>query len=207
MRLQIVCLSALFLFAWTDRAHAFLDLRATYSMLQSNPGGVNDHIGSDVPKLAGMQAFGADVLTRLPAFPLLLGARYERFTSGKSSATGSGDARYTRTSVLVSKRLIDTGAYLGFVATGGIANDFSYETKVAGTRAKFKADSGFSASAGLEAGLKLTVLRVGVEAGYLHAPLGNLKSSSGAELLGVSGDKVKVDLSGAYARAVVGFGF
>lgn len=202
-----ILLAFVCVFAFTGRAQALLDLRATYAMLQVNPEALNTQVGPAFPKLAGMQAFGADAIASLPAFPLGLGVRYERFASDKTSATGEAEAKYIRTSVIVTKRFIDTGAYFGLIATGGISNDFTYETTAAGVRTRYKADSGFSASAGFEAGMNLMVLKIGAEAGYMHAPLGNLKSSSGVELTDVAGNKIKTDLSGTYVRAVVGFGF
>lgn len=204
--LSALVLSALVLFAAASPAHALLDLRATYSMLQTNPEDLNTFLPA-MPKLAGMQAFGADAVAHLPAFPIGLGVRYERFTSEKDGAAGNAEARYIRTSVIVTKRLIDTGAYFGFIATGGISNDFTYETSAGGGRNKYKADGGFSGSAGIETGMNLMVLKIGAEAGYMHAPLGHLKNAQGAELTDVAGNKIKADLSGTYVRAVVGFGF
>lgn len=192
----------------TPARASLLDLRATYAMLQANPSDINDYIGASVPKLAGMEAFGADAVAYLPAFPFGLGIRYERFAADNTDAGGgNGDAKYVRTSVIVSKRFIDTGAYLGLIATGGISNDFTYETTIAGARTKYKADSGFSASAGIEAGVNLMVMKIGAEAGYLHAPLGHLKSVNGTELVDGSNQKIKADMSGTYVRAVLGFGF
>ncbi|MCM2282314.1 MAG: hypothetical protein NDI61_10775, partial [Bdellovibrionaceae bacterium] len=186
---------------------SLLDLRATYALLQSNPEALNTYAGASVPKLAGMQAFGADILAHLPAFPFGLGVRYENFLSEKTQGDTTAEGRYVRTSVIVTKRWIDTGAYFGLIATGGISNDFTYEITEGGTRTKFKADSGFSASAGLEAGMNLVVMKIGAEAGYLYAPLGNLKSTTGVEELDDAGNKIKTNISGTYVRAVIGFGF
>lgn len=187
-------------------AQALVELKAAYSMFSTNPSGLNDTFAGQ-PKISQMQALSFDVMGNVPLMPVGLGVRHEMFSRKESNGALNSEVDWKRTSILVNKRLIDTGIYFGPVATVSFASDFKYRSDNGTTRADYKTESTLTATAGLEAGFKLVLLTAGIEAGYLHAPMGNLRDSAGVEVLDGSGSKINVDLSGTYVRATVGFGF
>lgn len=187
-------------------AHALIELKAGYSMLTTSPGDLNDAFAT-FPKVSGMTIFSADVMASLPLLPVGMGVRYETIGAEESSGAMKSKVEWKRMSVLVNKRFIDTGIYLGPVATVSVANDFKYKTSNGGTETDYKSGEQLSATVGLEAGLKLMLFRVGAEVGYFYAPIGELKDSDGAVVNGAGGSPAKVDMSGPYYRAMIGFGF
>ena len=187
-------------------AQALVELKAAYSQFSTNPSGLNDNFAGQ-PKISQMQALSFDVMGRVPLMPVGLGVRHEMFSRKENAGVMNSEVDWKRTSILVNKRLIDTGIYLGPVATVSFASDFKYRSVNGTTRADYKTESTLTATAGVEAGFKMALLSAGIEAGYLHAPMGNLRDAAGIEVLDGSGSKVNVDLSGTYLRATVGFGF
>lgn len=192
--------------AIANPAHALVELKGAYSLFSTSPSALNDNFSAQ-PKISQMQALSFDVMGRVPLMPVGLGVRHEMFSRNESSGATNSEVDWKRTSILVNKRLIDTGIYLGPVATVSFASDFKYRSNNGTTRTDYKTESTLTATAGIEAGFKMALLSAGVEAGYLHAPMGNLRDSAGVEVLGGDGSKVNVDLSGTYVRATVGFGF
>lgn len=187
-------------------SHALVELKAAYSQFSTNPSGLNDNFAGQ-PKISQMQALSFDVMGRVPLMPVGLGVRHEMFSRKESNGVLNSEVDWKRTSILVNKRLIDTGIYLGPVATVSFASDFKYRSANGSTRADFKTESTLTATAGVEAGFKMALLSAGIEAGYLYAPMGNLRDSAGVEVVDGGGSKINVDLSGTYVRATVGFGF
>ena len=203
-----LCLILFFaLLATSPMAHAILEVRGAYSILNSTPNDING-MTTGMPAMTQLTGLGGDVIASLPGMPVGLGARYEQFKANGSNSTGSFDSTWTRVSVIVNKRLFDTFIYLGPILTAGVSNDFQYSTTIANVTTNYKSTGNISASVGLEAGLKLSVFRIGGEAGYMYATLGDLNnSSSGALATRTDGTAVKTDLSGPYFRATAGIGF
>lgn len=198
-RFLLPVLAAFSTLAIHSSAQAFVEIKAGYSLLNANPTKFND-LNPLTEPVKGLQGVTADLLLNAAIMPINLGARYEKFTFKKGTGVATSDIEYERISVLLNKRFIDSVGYLGFVATVGVSNEFRDNI------AKTKASSSLSGSVGLETGVKLGFLMFGIEGGYLVAPLGDLKDSSGATVL-VAGSPVEVDMSGGYGRAVVGFNF
>jgi hypothetical protein len=196
--------AALFLVA--QPAFSLVELKAAYSMFSVSPSGLNDNFAGQ-PKISEMQALSFDVMGNVPLMPVGLGVRHEMFSRKESSGSLNSEVDWKRTSILVNKRFIDMGIYLGPIATVSFASDFKYKSATGSTRTDYKTEGTLTATAGLEAGFKLALLSAGIEAGYLHAPMGNLRDSAGVEVVGSNGSKINVDLSGTYVRATVGFGF
>lgn len=190
----------------TQPAQALVELKAAYSMFSTNPSGLNDNFAGQ-PKISQMQALSFDIMGNVPLMPVGLGVRHEMFSRKESSGALNSEVDWKRTSILVNKRIIDTGVYFGPIATVSFASDFKYRSDNGPTRADYKTESTLTATAGLEAGFKLVLLSAGIEAGYLHAPMGNLRDSAGVEVVDGGGSKINVDLSGTYVRATIGFGF
>lgn len=197
MKLRLLAL-AILSFSVSSTANAFLELKVGYSMLNSDPKSYNDFNTLYEPA-KDLNGLTADLLLNSAIMPINIGARYEKWAVKKDASVTSSEVTYDRISVILNKRFIDTVAYLGMVATVGVSNEF----KDALNR---KASSSLSGSIGLEGGMKFGFLMAGVEGGYLIAPLGDLKSSTGAAVFN-AGEPVKVDMSGVYARAMVGFNF
>lgn len=187
-------------------ANALIELKGGYSMHTTSPSGLNDAFPSN-PKIEQMQSISVDIMGNVPLMPVGLGVRHEILKRSETSGTMGSSVDWTRTSILVNKRFIDTLIYLGPIATFSVASDFKYRSTNGSTSTDYKTDSQLTATVGLEAGLKLLLLRVGAEVGYLYAPMGELKTSTGTPATNAGGSKVTFDLSGTYMRAVVGFGF
>ncbi len=190
------------------RAEATLDLR--YSMMELTPTDLEDfnaYHGSSMPAFKKMGGFAGDAMVSLPGLPVSLGVRYERFTEKGENGSGSFDSTFERQSLLVVKRYIDYGVYAGLVATVDFGNKFTYKKTQSGVTTNYKAKAKLTGSIGAEAGIKLLFLRIGVEGGYLYAPLGNLKFATTDVDVLYGGNPVEVNLSGSYVRGVVGLSF
>lgn len=196
--------AAISLFASTSEA--LIEVKGGYSMHTTAPGGLNNNFPSN-PKVEQLQSISIDVMGNVPLMPVGLGVRYETLKRNETGTGVGSEVDWTRTSILVNKRLIDTLVYLGPIATFSVASDFKYRSTTAGVRTDYKSDSALNITAGIEAGAKLLLLRVGAEVGYLYAPMGELKTSAGVPVTDANGSKVTFDMSGPYARVVVGFGF
>ena len=187
-------------------SHAVIELKGGYTLHQTSPGGLNDAFPA-APKIDQMQSISFDVMGNVPLMPVGIGVRHETLKRNETAGANGSEVNWSRTSILVNKRLIDTLVYLGPVATFSVASDFKYRSTVAGVSTDYKTDSQLNATIGVEAGAKLTILRVGAEIGYHYAPMGELKTTAGVPVTDVNGQKVTFDMSGTYARVVVGFGF
>ncbi len=187
-------------------ANALIELKAGYSQFTSAPTGLNDQFPLS-PKIEQLQGLSVDVMANVPLMPVGLGVRYEMLKRNESNGTNTAQVDWKRTSILINKRFIDTLVYLGPIATISVASDFKYQTTVAGVNSDYKTESAFNATAGVEAGFKLMLIRLGAEVGYLYAPMGELKTSAGVPATNGAGGKVTFDMSGPYARVTAGLGF
>ena len=199
-------------FAFADSAHALLELKFGLAQLSPNPTALNDFVGASAggPAIGSQSGFVLDAMADPPGIPFQLGVRYESYSqAGGDGGTANGgmQAKYARTSVVLGKRLINTIAYLGPIATVSYLSDFNYDFTKNNAKNSYTAGGKTTASVGVEAGLRLLLLRIGAEAGYLYAPLGTLKDATGAEAKNSAGSTMDVDYSGVYARVLLGFGF
>ena len=187
-------------------AHALIEVKGGYSQFSVNPSSLNSAFAA-APAITQLQAFSVDVMGHVPLMPVGLGVRYEGLKRSEGSGTNGSEIDWKRTSILVNKRFIDTLVYLGPIITVSVASDFKYRSTIAGVAMDYKTDSQLTATAGVEAGLKLLIFRLGAEVGYLYAPMGELKTAAGTPVLDSSGQKLKFDMSGTYVRILAGFGF
>ncbi len=203
----ITALTGLFLGSvlHSSHANALVELKAGYSQFTSAPTGLNDQFPLS-PKIEQMQGLSVDIMGKVPLMPVGLGVRYEMFKRNESNGTGTSQLDWKRTSILVNKRFIDTLVYLGPIATISFASDFKYQTTIAGVQSNYKTESALNVTAGVEAGFKLMLIRLGAEVGYFYAPMGELKTSTGTPVTNAAGGKVTFDMSGPYARVTAGFG-
>ena len=189
-----------------NSAQALIEVKGGYSMFTTTPGALNDNF-SAAPKITQLQGLSVDVMGNVPLMPVGLGVRYETLKRNETSGTSGSEVDWKRTSILINKRLIDTLIYIGPIATVSVASDFRYRSTVNGVATDYKTDSAFTATVGVEAGAKLTIFRIGAEAGYLYAPMGELKTSAGVPVNNSAGSKLTFDMSGPYVRILAGFGF
>ncbi len=175
-------------------AQALIELKGGYSLHTVTPSELNDTFAA-YPKIDGLESISADVTTTVPLIPFGLGIRYETIKKTVTSGANSSKVDWTRTSVLMNKRWIDTLFYIGPIATISVT-DLTYKTA-----------NPITGTVGFEAGAKLMVLRLGGEVGYMYAPMGEIKNSSGTTVVGANGSAINVDMSGVYYRATIGFGF
>ena len=191
----------------SPEALALIELKGGYSFIMSNPNDINS-VNSAAPKTGTLNALSFDAMASVPMMPVGLGVRYETITAKNTKTTNDSSVNWTRVSILVNKRLVDTGFYFGPIATIGVSNDFKYHSNIAGTATEYNAKANISETLGLEAGAKIAIFRVGAEAGYMYAPLGKLKNTTtGTNAVTSSGSDASADMSGPYFRLAVGLGF
>lgn len=193
MKKQILILMAFVAFSFN--ANAVLDLRAGYGI--QTPG---DDDGGTLETIAG---FNLDAIINIPMVPFGFGLRYENMgkeLSGTIPLVGAytADMSVTRVALLINYRIIDLFAYFGLIGTVGLVNDASLEFGgvLAGANAA-EYDSPLTYSAGLEGGFSFGLISVGGELGYIAANFEQTNNPSNTD----------VDLSGIYAKALVGIGF
>ena len=191
---SLFVLALVFSFSWS--AQALIELRvhpgvqkATYNF--SHAAGVSH---DDKLQFEYLPSFGLDVLVDLPLVPFGFGVRHEQL-GGSISPTGyEVTLEGQRQSLLINKRFLDFIGYLGVIGSLGINHSNKYVLKVGNlTRRDEKPSTDFSYSIGLEAGANLLGLQVGAEAGYMSYVM--------------KGKQEEVDLSGLYAKLMVGIGF
>lgn len=179
---------------------SLLELRVGYEM-QSIKSIENQD--ANLPSHTGINGLTADFLF-IPT-DLVLGVRYENLSAKK---TGSNDyyteAKLTRTSAIIGYRMFNTGIYFGPLLTVGIVSDLKYKIQSAAA-SELKA-SKTTVGLGFEAGVHLLGLLVGAEVGYLSANMGKLQDDAG-DARGANGSNMNADLSGTYARALIGLAF
>lgn len=191
----------------SPEARALIELKGGYSFIMSNPNDINA-LNSAAPKTGTLNALSVDAMASVPMMPVGLGVRFETITAKDTKTTNDSSINWTRVSILVNKRFVDTGLYFGPIATIGVSNDFKYHSNISGTGTDYTAKANISETLGLEAGAKIAIFRVGAEAGYMYAPLGKLKNTTtGADAVTSSGASASADMSGPYFRLLVGLGF
>ncbi len=195
------------LFFHLTSAHALIELKGGYSFIETSPTDINN-LNSTAPKTGTLNAVSVDAMATVPMMPVGLGVRYESISAKNTKSSNDSSVNWSRVSILVNKRLVDTGLYFGPIATIGVSNDFKSHSNISGVGTDYTANGPISETLGLEAGAKLAIFRVGAEAGYMYAPLGKLKNStSKTTSLTTSGAEAKADMSGPYFRLLVGLGF
>lgn len=208
-RYLCIAVSAAALLLIPRPAHALFELKGGFTALVSSPSALNTYVGSSGPQVGTQQGLTVDALVKPIGLPFGLGVRYEAFSqkSGDgTTATGGMESTFTRMSVIVNHRFIDTGVYVGPILTVGVTNDLEYKLTRLSALTTYKTGGQINGSIGVEGGFKLGVLRLGAELGYLYGPLGRLKTKGGPDVI-FNGSTVDVDYSGPYARVIAGFGF
>lgn len=185
-------------------ANALVDARLTFGMLGSQPNLSELFVGapSNLPSVAPTYGIGADLIVSPPFVPLGLGLRYENMAVSASGAGNEFKADYTRTSLLLNYRIIDTLLFLGPIFSYGLSHSGSIKAIQNGTETSNWSSSKMSSySAGLEAGVKLIGFRLGAEAGYQDFRWKDATDSRG----GIATAK-DINMSGTYAKILLGFG-
>jgi hypothetical protein len=167
----------------TSSAHALFEVRLGYGV--QTP--AEDQINANT--LSSLGGFNFDGIVELPLLPFGFGLRYESLGSELDLGVTTVDTSFERTSLLINYRFIDLFAYFGVIGTIGFVNDF--EVEIPNNNTTY--DASLTYSAGVEGGVSLGLFMVGAELGYIVA---NLESNN-----------TDADLSGVYAKALVGVGF
>lgn len=142
--------------------------------------------GADLDKLTG---FNLDLIFEPPLITDMgFGLRYEKLSMDIGT---NAEAELDRISALVNYRFIDLITYFGLIGTVGVSNDLS--VKVGGATDDTY-DPKLNFSLGLEGGISLGLIQVGAEVGKFF---GKADHATNGEL----------DLSGIYAKVLVGVGF
>jgi hypothetical protein len=200
-------------------AYALFDLRAGYGLNNGSPSDINDTLNSAVSgatTFKSLPGFNIDAIVKIPMVPIGFGLRYENLGGSVSTAfpgaSSSMDAKLTfeRTALLVNYRIIDTLVYLGGLATYGIMNssNFNFDCPACTGLNHFAAKSGSASSysVGVEGGVKLPVVNFGAEVGYASF-VGKDYTDGGNKIQDSTGANAKFDLTGLYAKILLGVGF
>lgn len=189
-------------------AHAVLgDFRLTYGNIGGKPSQYNDAYFAfqDGPEISGQNYFGADAILILPMMPLGIGLRYESTKDDKSAFAESVNYSINRLALILNYRIINTGIYLGPIATYGLSNQLNFA--IPSDLDTFKSDKSQSYSIGVEGGAKLGLLRLGLELGQSTLVFDSIKDITGVTPVKNGLTVSKLDFSGTYYKIHFGFGF
>ena len=187
-------------------ANALVEARLSYGLLGSNPDLASIYVPggtSTVPTIVPNMGLGVDAIFVIPIVGLGGGIRYENLGFTASSGGLEYKSQLTRTSLIVNYRIINTLIYLGPIATLGIShsNNIKWSDSNMNVSADLTPDSTSSYSVGLEAGVGLLGFIIGAEVGYQNLKWTSLKDSKSTITT-----TPNLDMSGTYAKVMLGFG-
>lgn len=184
------------------QSQALVEARVTYGLLASRPDLAALYGGAGtVPSIVPNYGIGLDALVIIPVVGLGAGLRYENlgFTATSGSLTYKSTA--TRTALLVNYRIIDTLMYFGPIFSYGLSHTNEISVNDTTLSYQWAPDSSSSYQAGLEIGSKIGGILLGAEAGYQSM---NWKKMT--DKAGTSTSTPDTDMSGTYAKIILGFG-
>ena len=184
---------------------ALFEARATYGGVVSKDAMADACAGTAcaglTPSMVPLYGLGVDAILKLPLIPIGFGLRYENLGLSASKNGISGDAKMSRTALLVNYRLIDTIIHMGFIGSYGLNHDGHITIANNGSNVvDFTANSVTTYSIGAELEVKPLIvipLIVGGELGYMGAKWKNAHDN-------VSGNDKDLDLSGTYIKFFLG---
>ncbi len=185
--------------AISGTAKANLELSANYVYNFSSPSDLNSldqTIYPGMPALNKLYGYGFDLMYFFPMVHFGGGLRYENITGSVNSGSITQNVYANRWALMAGYRILDNVIFLGGLATYGLSHNF----KVSTTNASDLSPAGnqMSYSAGIEGGVKLSSVILGVELGYLSLVGKNLQTTATGP---------SVDLSGAYTKFRIGYEF
>jgi hypothetical protein len=159
-------------------SHALFEIRAGYG---TNKMDEDTYAGFEVDDMTG---FNLDAIFEPPMITDMgFGLRYEKMKFD----IGTSEAELERIAAIINYRFIDLITYFGLIGTVGLSNDFKIDSDT-------DFDPKLNYSIGVEAGVSLGLIMVGAEVGKFFGEVENPGSPD-------------IDISGIYAKALVGFGF
>ena len=203
---------ALFVVLSSPSAHAVLELRGNFGLVQATPTDLNTKVsttsGSNDLNLTGATMYGADAIFKFPMSHIGIGVRYENWDQKKTTAnygsagiSGSNEMTMSRWAGILTIRPIDTLVYLGLIGTYGISQEIHDIVGPTSSLSDYKNSAGTTYSAGVEGGFKMGFLRLGAEVGY--------ESVSGTGMTSTTNSSSKtsdLNMAGTYGRISLGFG-
>ncbi len=189
-------------------AHALLgDFRLTYGDTSGKPEKYNDayFAFNDGPKISSQSYLGADAILILPMMPLGIGLRYESANDKDTQFAETIKYSITRLALILNYRIINTGIYLGPIATYGLSHQLKFDIPT--DLDKLDSDKSHSYSVGIEGGVKVGLFRIGAEAGQSTLVFEDIKDITGVPQIKNGRAVDKLDFSGAYYKVHFGFGF
>lgn len=187
----------------TNVAHAIFEVKAGYGTLASKVDMSSFYSGpsSNLPGAVPTAGLTLDARVVIPFVGLGVGLRTEnQKISYDSSVLGISNS-FTRTSLVLNYRLIDTLVHFGPIVTIGMSH--GNELKLTGggqTLANVSSSSVTSNSVGLELSAGILGITAGAELGYM-----NMKYKGATDSLH-TGTSLDLDMSGNYMKLLVGFG-
>lgn len=201
-KIKWAALLSLFLLT-SQTSFALLEIRGAYGQLSAAPDFKDLYNGTStsLPAASSTTAFGGDAILTLPFLPGI-GVRYEKFNMKTSQNSIDAVADFHRTAVLMNLRFIDTLVFFGPIASYGTSHGGTV-TITEGTKSwEWSSDSATSYQIGLEAGIKLLGIVVGVEGGHQ-----GYKWKDAQEKNNLVTTKKDIDMSGTYVKGLLGFTF
>ncbi len=175
--MKILLFALLVLFSYPSEA--FIEARVHYGMnlTKDNSDPYSKHLIERAKNdLKSLRGIGADILGRLPAFPLGIGLRYNMLKQGTAKKESTETSISTKTlALLINCRLIDAQFFLGATGTVGLSHSFKFKKKQENTNSDDPITSAIDKkvnkkraySIGAEGGIHITdQFLAGIELGY-----------------------------------------
>ncbi len=189
------------------KAHALVDLRATYGLITAQDQSAEAcgvYCTTPTPSVVPFGGIGFDLIVSPPLMSWGFGVRYEDMALKASSSSIEVDAGIKRISLIVNYRLIDTILHLGPIFTYGLSTKSHMKITEGGTtRVDYSSSAADSISAGLELGVKPLIvvpLVIGAEAGYNMLKIKDATDS-------VNSESKDLDFNGIYFKVFAGISF
>ncbi len=188
---------------FSAKTFAFFEARFTYGQLSAAPDFKDLYNGTStsLPSASSTRSWGGDAIISLPFLPGI-GIRYEKFNMKTTQNSIDAASDFTRTAVLMNLRLIDTILFLGPIASYGTSHSGNVKITEGTKDWEWSSDTVTSYQIGLEAGIKLLGLMIGVEGGHQ-----GYKWKDAQEKNGLITTRKDIDMSGTYVKGLVGFSF
>lgn len=205
INIKAVTIGILFLFA--QHGHALVEVRAHYGLGTTPAEEYNAAYFKlqDGPELTGAKVLGVDLLVSPPMFNLGIGLRVEAAKEEDSAFATDVKMAYTRTSLLLNYRLIDTLFFAGPIASVGLKHRF--EMAIPTDPEKISSESATSYSLGFEGGAQLGIILIGAEVGYQSLKFKSFKEIDGSPWDNNGITISQLDMSGMYYKVMLGVGF
>lgn len=202
-------LFSFFILVFIQNSNASVDFRLIFGKQWINPETLNEGMPEDL-KVKSTNNLGFDLVINPSFLPIGLGmgARFESFSNTEKDNGYNLGVDASRLSMLINYRLINTGIYVGPIATYGLGHETKIKTNYGvASETEFTANKVSSFTIGAEAGARILTLLMGGELGYMRYVGSELMDGNGNYYMNSTGVKRDATLSGMYFKMLCGFSF